>query len=287
MKTINEKQLNIILENHKHWLNKDCADWENMKANLSGLDMRGADFRGSNLSCVDLSYADIRFAKLNGVDLHNAYLRGADLYGADLYGADLHGADLHDADIRCVDLNCANLICADISCANMDSTNLCGANLCGADLRYTNLYSANLRYANLNGIKIRDANLNNADISGAHSVPYISMICPEEGAFIGWKKARITDKSVIVKLNIPASAKRSSATSRKCRCNKAKVLEIYNLDGTVAEERKCYSTFDKNFIYEVGKMVKVNNFDDDRWNECSQGIHFFINRQEAINYLSR
>lgn len=32
MNTINEEQLNIILENHKHWLNKDCADWENMKA---------------------------------------------------------------------------------------------------------------------------------------------------------------------------------------------------------------------------------------------------------------
>ncbi len=287
MKTIDEEQLNTILENHKHWLNKDCADWENMKANLSGLDMRGVDFRGSNLSCVDLSYADIRFAKLNGVDLHNAYLRGANLYCADLYGADLHGVDLSYADIRCADLNCANLICADIHCANMDSTNLSGANLCGADLRYTNLYSADLRYANLNGIKIRFANLNNADISGAHNVPYISMVCPEEGAFIGWKKARIADKSVIIKLNIPASAKRSSATSRKCRCNKAKVLEIYNLDGTVAEERKCYSTFDKNFIYEVGKMVKVNNFDDNRWNECSHGIHFFINRQEAINYMQR
>lgn len=287
MNTINEEQLNIILENHKHWLNKDCADWENMKANLSGFDLRYADFRGSNLSYANLSYADVRFAKFNNADLHNAYLRGANLYCADLYGADLHGADLHDADIRCADLNCANLIRADIRCANMDSTNLCGANLCGADLRYTNLYSANLRYANLNGIKISGANLNNADISGAHSVPYISMICPEEGAFIGWKKARIADKSVVVKLSIPASAKRSSATSRKCRCNKAKVLEIYNLDGTVAEERKCYSTFDKNFIYEVGKMVKVNDFDDDRWNECSHGIHFFINRQEAINYLSR
>lgn len=287
MNTIDEEQLNIILENHKHWLNKDCADWENMQVNLSGFDLRGADFRGSNLSYANLSYADVRFAKFTNVDLHCANLHGANLYCADLSGADIHGADLNGTDIRYADFYCANLLYADIRCANIDSTNLRGANLHNADLSCANLYNADMRDANLDGIKIRDANLYNADISGAHNVPYISMVCPEEGAFIGWKKARIADKLVIVKLSIPASAKRSSATSRKCRCNKAKVLEIYNLDGTVAEERKCYSTFDKNFIYEVGKMVKVNNFDDDRWNECSHGIHFFINRQEAINYMSR
>lgn len=87
-----------------------------------------------------------------------------------------------------------------------------------------------------------------------------------------------------MKLEIPASAKRSSATSRKCRCDKAKVLEIYNFDGTVAKERECYTHYDNSFIYEVGKTVKVDDFDEDRWNECSRGIHFFMNRQEAIDY---
>ena len=144
------------------------------------------------------------------------------------------------------------------------------ANFSGANLRY-----ANLRYANFSG----------ADLRGAKNVPYIPMVCPEEGKFIGWKKAEVEGKNVIVKLEIPASAKRSSATSRKCRCDKAKVLEIYNLDGTVAEERKCYSNCNNDFIYEVGKTVKVDDFNEDRWNECSQGIHFFINRQEAINYV--
>lgn len=287
MNTIDEEQLNIILENHKHWLNKDCDDWEYMKANLSGANLRGVDLRDLNLSGADLSYADIRYAKLNGIDLHNAHLRGVNLYGANLHGADLHGATLYDADLHNANFYCANLICADIRCANLYCASLYGANLHSADLRCANLYGANLRDANLDNTKIRDANFNNAEISAAHNIPYISMICPEEGAFIGWKKARIGYKSVIIKLSIPASAKRSSATSRKCRCNKAKVLEIYNLDGTVTEERKCYSCYDNDFIYEVGKMVKVNDFDDDRWNECSHGIHFFINRQEAINYLQR
>jgi hypothetical protein len=29
---------------------------------------------------------------------------------------------------------------------------------------------------------------------------------------------------------------------------------------------------------------KVENFNEDRWNECAAGIHFFITREEAIDY---
>ena len=209
-------------------------------------------------------YADLSGADLSGANLRGADLSGADLSGADLFGANLCGADLRDANLWYADLNGANLS---------------GADLSGADLRGADLHRADLRRADLNG-----ADLNEANLSGVKRIPYIYMVCPEEGAFIGWKKAEISKKQMIVKLSIPASAKRLSSTSRKCRCNKAKVLEIYNLDGTVAEERECYSSYDKNFIYEVGKTVKVDDFDEDRWKECTQGIHFFMNRQEAINY---
>ena len=89
---------------------------------------------------------------------------------------------------------------------------------------------------------------------------------------------------VIVKLRIPSDAKRSSATTRKCRCSKAEVIAIYNLDGTEAGKTTCHSDYDNSFIYEVGKTVEVTNFSEDRWDECAKGIHFFINRQEAIDY---
>ncbi|MCE5225751.1 MAG: DUF5758 domain-containing protein [Porphyromonadaceae bacterium] len=31
-------------------------------------------------------------------------------------------------------------------------------------------------------------------------------------------------------------------------------------------------------------MVKVDDFDENRWNECSSGIHFFIAREMAVQY---
>ena len=98
--------------------------------------------------------------------------------------------------------------------------------------------------------------------------------------FIGYKKA----SGYIVELEIPEDAKRLSATTRKCRCDKAKVLRILNADRTVANIAEVKSSYDNSFIYKVGEVVSVDNFDEDRWNECSTGIHFFINFQEAVSY---
>ena len=154
------------------------------------------------------------------------------------------------------------------------------ADLRDADLRDANLCDANLSGVNLCDADLRGADLSDANLSGAKEVPYIPMVCPEEGGFIGWKKAG----GKIVKLRIPEDALRSSSTTRKCRCNKAEVIEIYNIDGTIADERTVSSRHDSSFTYEVGKTVEVQDFDIDRWEECTRGIHFFINRQEAINY---
>ena len=197
----------------------------------------------ANLSCANLSCANLKDANLYGANLYGANLKDANLYGANLEGANLYGANLKDA-------------------------NLYGANLYGA-----NLYGANFYGANLNG----------ADLTGTiynECTAFFALCCPEEGSFIGFKKAH----GKIVKLQILKSAKRSSATSRKCRCSAAKVLSITNLDGSNSGLEKIASDRDEDFIYEVGKTVSVNDFDENRWNECSTGIHFFIARNEAVNY---
>ena len=225
-------------------------------------DLRDADLRGANLYGAYLCDANLRSANLSGANLRSANLSGANLYGADLCGADLCNANLCDANLRDANLCDADLCGADLRCANLCGANLCGANLCGADLRCANLYGANLCGADLRGAK------------GC----YLS--CPTEGSFIGWKKA----SGHIVKLRIPEDARRSSATGHKCRCDKAYVMEIQNMDGTKATEDTVRSDHDKNFVYTVGATVEVPDFDDNRWSECAPGIHFFIDRRAAVEY---
>ena len=157
------------------------------------------------------------------------------------------------------------------------------ADLYGANLREANLYEADLRGADLRGANLYGANLYGANLYGAKNVPYIPYACPDTGSFTAWKKDG-TGK-LIIKLLIPEDAKRLSATGRKCRCDKAQVLAIENLDGTPAEKTETYSQNDNHFIYRVGETVTPEKpFCGDRWQECSSGIHFFINRQEAVEY---
>ena len=182
---------------------------------------------------------------------HKAWLNRTGGAKANLCGANLRGADLYDADLCGAYLRDADLRGAD----------LCGADLCGADLYDADLYDADLRDADL-----RDADLRGADLRGVRyneQTAYYAMQCPE--------------------LEIQADAKRSSATTRKCRASKAKVLSITSIDGKEHfEEAK--SSRDQSFVYRVGETVEVKDFDEDRWNECSTGIHHFITREEAERY---
>lgn len=215
-----EKELNAVLEQHKHWLREDCDDWSIMQA-----DLRGADLHAANLHNADL----------RGAIMREADLRRADLTDADLSNADLSGADLSNADLRR-----ANLLC----------TNLDKVDFTGANMHY------------------------------AKNIPPLPMACPSEGSFIAWKRAG----GFILKLKVPAKARRSSATTRKCRCDKAKVLTIEKIDGTPAGVDFVASDYDKSFIYRIGETACVKNFDADRWTQCTSGIHFFIDRLDAVKY---
>ena len=135
------------------------------------------------------------------------------------------------------------------------------------------------------------------------------LVCPEKGEYIGFKKARVcvyksTGKSaisdllnhklkgrieevrVIIELRIPKDAKRSSATSRKCRASKAEVLSITSIDGKKRYKKAVAGWHCAGkFVYEVGKtVVPDNGFEENRWIECAPGIHHFITRDEAVAY---
>jgi hypothetical protein len=164
---------------------------------------------------------------------------GADLYGANLSGANLYGADLSGA----------NLYGADLSGANLSGGDLSGADLSGADLSRANL-------------------------SGVKNLPPLAVaqtLIVGDGDLVGWKKCR---GGVVVKLLIPAAAKRSNATGRKCRAEYAHVLAVEGASVGL-------SLYDGSTVYAVGETVRPNGWCLDRWRECAHGIHFYLTREEA------
>ena len=268
---MNSVELKAILDLHEKWLIKEP---DGKRANLYMADLRGAYLSGADLRGADLRGADLSGADLSGTDLSGTNLRVANLIGANLSCADLSGSNLCRAN-----LSRAYLYMVNLSRTILSYSDLSNADLCCADLSASDINGADLRGADLRGAYLSGADLSGADLSGAKNINW-PISCPEKGSFIGFKKAN----GLIIELEIPSDALRSSATTRKCRCSKAKVISITNPDGSPSNVTSIPSSWDSNFIYGIGDIVEVTDFDTNRWNECAPGIHFFITRQEAVNY---
>ena len=266
-------------------LREEISNHRNLRlADLSDAYLKGADLSYADLSGADLSGADLKGASLYHTDLSNANLSGADLSGARIKWADLTGANLRNANLTGANLFCTDLTGADLTFTDLRWAKLYNSNLCNVSLKGANLRNANLNSADLTGADLSGADLKGTDLNYAKNIPYIDfpMACPTEGSFIAWKKV---GTRYLIKLEIPEDAKRSSATSKKCRCSKAKVLEITDIYtgeniGEVVNFNYAPCT------YTMGEMVYPDSFDENRWNECSHGIHFFIDREDAVNYYN-
>lgn len=129
--------------------------------------------------------------------------------------------------------------------------------------------------ADLTGADLTRANLTDAKTN--YSTIGYNLACPEEGSFIAFKRVG----SAIVKMLVPAEAKRSSATTRKCRFEWVKVLEITQNEEQLTE---VVNSDRDDTLYRVGEITRPDSFNENRWDECSNGIHGFITRHEAETY---
>lgn len=142
---------------------------------------------------------------------------------------------------------------------------------------------------------------------------------PEGKAITGYKILHSADNSrwAIAKLHIPEDAHRSCAgvqNKRKCRASSAYVEAIYEIKGIhtncivrdpetismcpvlVSLEmdlvpitefyNSCFNNNGWDINYVVGKEMKADEWDYNRFAECTHGIHFFLNLRSAITEMA-
>ena len=205
---------------------------------------------------------------------------------------------LESMNLENYDLSNMNFSHSNFINVNLSNVNFCSSQLVNVLLDDCNLQNANLKNANLERASLRRANLTYADISGARlyaavlenaildniifddNTKNFRIHCPEKGAFIAYKKGL---NNLIVKLLIPSDARRVSSTMNCCRCDKAKVLEIKNFEGTKFFD-EAWSTVAEGFCYKLGEWVYAENFNEDRWYDSTGGIHFWMTEDEAKAY---
>ncbi|MBQ8802924.1 MAG: pentapeptide repeat-containing protein [Tyzzerella sp.] len=206
---------------------------------------------------------------------------------------ELKDADLSGWDLRCMDFSLSTFrnVCFDKANLSYSSLENAWCEECtfrGANLKYANLKTVAMRYndltdANIEGADLFAAVLEYAKLDGIihnEETKWFKLHCPETGPFLGYKKCF---GNRLVQLLIPADAKRTSATRNSCRCSKAKVLTIKSFDYKEQYE-EAWSLVDENFVYRKGQWVEVLDFNEDRWQDSTTGIHFWLTREEALAY---
>lgn len=206
----------------------------------------------------------------------------------EIWDMDLSGTNLSNMDFTLSSFQ--NTVLDEVNFENSSVENALfdGCPMKGANFKNARMVTASFRYCDMRGCNIEDANLFGAvlefaDLEGIVSnegTQWFRLRCPEEGAFLGYKKC-VNDR--MVQLLIPADAKRTSATLPSCRCSKAKVLTIKTFDYTQNFD-EAWSLVDENFVYKKGEWVEVKNFNEDRWQDSTTGIHFWMSRAEAQAY---
>ena len=193
----------------------------------------------------------------------------------------LRNEDLRQLQFANADLREAEIVLSILSYANLMSANCANASFAGCDLRSANLQYANLSGCGLSGVVFQSACLDDANLNLAR-LPFFS-VCPEAGRFTAFKKVR---DNFILTLEIPAGAGRvSSLVGRKCRATSALVVKAETSGGHELDDSYALvSQHDSAFRYHLGGIAMPHDFNDDIRVECAPGIHFFMTREEAVDY---
>ncbi len=211
------------------------------------------------------------------LDLSNANLEDFSFKFCSLRNANFDGANLKRARFEQVDA-----LRATFKIASLFGAYFANSTFEGVDFQGANLYSANFRCVDLTHADLRNANLTEVDFNSvrADGMMVSPFQVPQDVELIVWKQLCY---GLICKLRIPAEAKRTaSIVGRKCRAECAEVLEIRDSKGQPVEQG--FSLHRPDFCYEVGKMIRPDEFNSDYLVECRPGIHFFRTEEEARNY---
>ena len=203
----------------------------------------------------------------NIVENHQHWIQ-EDCDGWENMRANLEGANLEGA----TNLKGANLEGANLIGANLEGAKLYGAKLYGANLEGAKLYGANLEGANLYGAYLEGANLKGANLEGKEKLRLGQII---KEPMTGYKK---TKEGIVITATIPAGAIVFCINGRKCRTNKARIIDMGG------QNEVLHSSYDHKFEYRLMQDIEIKDFNLMYNVECASGFHFFRTREEAEKY---
>lgn len=274
-KNVTQATIDSMCRKHMLWLEKKKGGKKAVFKNMQGASP--LSFRDKSLNRAEFINCAFTNCDFEGADLQHAVMTKGDYRWSKFRDAEMDHVNLYDADLTMA--NFRNAACFE---ANFGGAYLSGADLSNATMREANFSGADLRWANLEDATLDEANFDNA------KMPPLRL--PSSGQFRAFKKVLdpITRGQMVLELVVSGKKPRTASyVGNKCRCQKAKVVAAYSLDGAKADHpngRRYSSLNDSRFIYTLGAWIEEPNYDGDPRVECAPGIHFFMTKEEALAY---
>lgn len=270
-----------MLQEHLHWLNKDCKDWIHKRANFSNCKLEYVDFSYKHCQGAIFNNTRIEYARFTNTILIHTSFKNSYIKNTNFSNAILSDASFANAELTFTDFTNAMLIGTIFCHANMRTTSFKKSMLNEAifthaicshvDFLSSSCNNANFKLADIIKADFEYANIHNAVFDETESVRYGQIL---KEPMLGYKK---TFENVVITAEIPAGAIVFSINNSKCRTNKAKIIDMNGY-------KVLCSHYNTNFQYTLGQQIEIDNFDMLYNVECGAGFHFFKTRDEAIAY---
>lgn len=297
---------NVSFENCSVSLSIDCCYAANIT--LSNCDISSLIISETNIDHITIKHSNSRYIRLDSGIYYNMYISDSMLKNLRIDSSILKNptiehnvcedVDISDSKINSFDgvvLNenllakveiwnsqfiAVGLTCNDIGFFRSTNSDFVCSSFLGSRFKDVSFLSSNVEKLTFEKeSNIADCCFNNCTGTG-RELP--------TSEFHGYKsiEGSCLDHHIIADLIIPSDSKKLMVMSDlQARCDKCIVDHFEDLKGNILQNVISVDHF-SNFgtiNYTVGKVTECDEFDDNHFNSCTHGIHFFLNKKDAVD----
>ena len=268
-----KKTLQKILKENELWVQSKGEKGKEAK-------LQNTDFSRMKILDIDLSNIDISNSSFNKMIIQNIKINNVKMEQCSFKGTKFNNIYFNNVKASFSNFSTTDMNNIHINESEFDNTIFYNVMIDKLKTNYTDFYSAEFIDSKIKHSHMINTMLENTVMKNLNNDAFPE-ICPPIGrSFIGYKKV----KDKILTLEILKDSKRVSLIYDNCRCNKAKVIKIEEMDGSTSNITEIASDYNMHFIYKLNQVVQSPTFNENRFDEFTDGIHFYMSKNQAKNF---
>jgi hypothetical protein len=233
------------------------------------------EYSGKTIKDIDLSNMN-----LSGISFDNSRFDNSSFYNSSFYNSRFYNSSFYNSRFDNSRFYNSSFYNSRFDNSSFYNSRFDNSRFDNSSFDNSSFYNSRFDNSRFYNSRFDNSRFDNSSKNSILKYKHIWQIIPEEGAFIAWKKL---SEGYIAKLEIPAKAKRTcNIINRKCRASYVKTLQI--IDRNSDDVKEMHGSRNHKTMYKVGRLTRPDKYDDDFLKDCTNGIHFFVTKQEAKDW---